>query len=83
VDGPNVDLYAINVSFPELKDKRELAYLNELPTSLVLPSEAVDRLRAAAGTIIRSSSEFKRLLKDADLGMVADPPPAAVRAKTH
>lgn len=83
VDGPNVDLYAINVSFPELEDKRELAYLNELPTSLALPSEAVDRLRAAAGTIIRSSPEFKRLLKDADLGLVADPPPAAVRATTH
>ena len=32
---------------------------------VVLADEAVDRLRAAAGTIIVDSPEFKRLLKDA------------------
>ncbi|MEF8707352.1 MAG: patatin-like phospholipase family protein [Candidatus Accumulibacter propinquus] len=46
---PNAEIYAIDVSFAALKDKDELAYLNEQPTSFVLPDEAVDRLRAAAG----------------------------------
>ena len=61
---PNADIYAIDVSFAGLKDKKEFDYLNQQPTSFVLPAEAVDRLRAAAGTIILDSPEFKRLLKD-------------------
>jgi NTE family protein len=74
VNVPNIDLYAIDVSFSALKDKAEFDYLNDLPTSFVLPPEAVDRLRAAAGTIISSSPEFKRLLKDSDLDLVTDAP---------
>jgi NTE family protein len=70
---PDIDIYAINVSFPELKDKTELEYLNELPTTFVLPAEAVDRLRAAAGTIILASPEFNRLLKDVGATIVRDP----------
>ena len=61
---PDAEIYAIDVSFAALKDKAELDYLNEQPTSFVLPAEAVDRLRAAAGTIIMESPEFQRLLKD-------------------
>ena len=49
---PQAKIYAVDVSFPALKDPAELAYLNQLPTTFVLPDEAVDRLRAAAGTII-------------------------------
>jgi NTE family protein len=71
---PDAEIYAIDVSFPRLKDKAELAYLNEQPTSFVLPPEAVDRLRAAAGTIIADSPEFKRLVKDVGGRIV--PPPA-------
>ena len=74
---PDVEVYAINVSFPALQDKAELEYLNELPTTFVLPGEAVDRLRAAAGTIILSSPEFNRLLKDVGATIVRKPPPAA------
>ena len=40
------EVYAIDVSFPALKDKAEFDYLNRQPTSFVLPAEAVDRLRA-------------------------------------
>ena len=46
---PNAEIYAIDVSFAALKDKAEREYLNQQPTSFVLPPEAVDRLRAAAG----------------------------------
>jgi NTE family protein len=69
---PEAEVYAIDVSFPQLKDKAELDYLNQQPTSFVLPAEAVDRLRAAAGTIILQSPEFQRLLKDVGAKVVTD-----------
>jgi NTE family protein len=71
---PNAEVYAIDVSFSALKDKAELDYLNQQPTSFALPSEAVDRLRAAAGTIILASPEFERLLRDVGAKIVANPP---------
>ncbi len=70
---PAAEIYAIDVSFPMLKDKAELDYLNQQPTSFVLPPEAVDRLRKAAGTIIAESPEFKRLLKDVGAKVIAAP----------
>ena len=77
---PNAEIYAIDVSFAALKDKAELDYLNQQPTSFVLPPEAVDRLRAAAATIIMDSPEFKRLLKDVGARMVVPPPAASPAA---
>jgi NTE family protein len=73
---PDAEIYAIDVSFPALKDKAERDYLNQQPTSFVLPAEGVDRLRAAAGTIIMSSPEFQRLLKDVGARILANPPRA-------
>src|SRR5205814_104529 len=76
---PNAEIYVIDVSFPALKDKAERDYLNNLPTSFVLPAEAVDRLRAAAGKIIVESPQFQRLLKDMGERIVkrsANTPPA-------
>ncbi len=75
---PHAEVYAIDVSFPMLADKAELDYLNQQPTSFVLPAEAVDRLRAAAGTIIMASPEFQRLLKDVGARIL---PPADVPSK--
>jgi NTE family protein len=72
INAPDIGLYAIEVSFPELKDPAELDYLNNLPTSFVLPDEAVDRLRAAAAKIILKSPEFQRLLKDTGARIVSD-----------
>jgi NTE family protein len=71
---PNAEIYTVDVSFPALADKRERDYLDSQPTSFHLPDEAVDRLRAAAGTIILASPEFQRLLKDAGGKIVAEPP---------
>jgi len=73
---PNAEIFAIDVSFPALKDKAELAYLNQLPTSFVLPGEAVDRLRAAAGKILMDSPDFQRLLKELGARIVSDAAPA-------
>ena len=73
---PNLEVYVINVSFAELKDAAERAYLNEQPTSFVLPPEAVDRLRAAAGRIVLESPDFQRYLKDLGDRVVKTPTPA-------
>jgi NTE family protein len=63
------------VSFARLKDKAGLDYLNMQPTTFVLPPEAVDRLRAAAGKIILDSPEFQRLVKDLNLRLLPGPAP--------
>jgi NTE family protein len=63
-NAPNADIYTIEVSFRALRDKAERDYLNQLPTSFALPSEAVDRLRAAAGKIILDSPDFRQMLQD-------------------
>jgi NTE family protein len=73
---PGAEIYAVDVSFAALKDKVERDYLNQQPTSFVLPAEAVDRLRAAAGTIIQASPEFQRLLRDIGVKVIEKPPPA-------
>ena len=75
---PDMEIYAIDVSFTAVKDAVEHDYLNDLPTSFVLSDEAVDRLRAAAGTIIEESPEFQRLLKD--IGARTLPTPAMSKA---
>jgi NTE family protein len=72
---PDPEIFAIDVSFPALKDPAERDFLNQLPTSFVLTDEAVDRLRAAAGTIIMDSPEFRRLLKELGARIVAQPSP--------
>ena len=50
----------------------EVDSLNRQPTSFVLPAEAVDRLRAAAATIIRQSPEFRRLLDDVEASIAPE-----------
>jgi len=80
---PQAEIYTIDVSFPRLKDKAERDYLNQQPTSFVLPPEAVDRLRAAAGTIMMDSPEFQRLMKDVDAKLVVDPAGAGNPAPAH
>ena len=76
---PNADIDAIDVSFAGLTDKAEFDYLNNQPTSFVLPPEAVDRLRAAAGTIIQASPDFQQLLKDVGARIVGDPKALATK----
>lgn len=70
---PDAKIYTINVSFAGVPDPEERAYLNELPTSFVLPDEAVDRLRAAAATALLNSPDFTRLVTDANAKIVEPP----------
>lgn len=64
VDVPDIELFAIDVSFAANSDPAERAYLNDLPTSFVLPDDAVDRLRTAAATAIQQSPDYKRLIDE-------------------
>jgi NTE family protein len=80
---PKAEIYAIDVSFSALKDKAELHYLNQQPTSFVLPAEAVDRLRAAAGTIIMASPEFHRFLEEAGAKLIVGPAASGNPATAH
>jgi NTE family protein len=78
VNAPNADIYVIDVSFKALQDKSERDYLNQLPTSFALPDEAVDRLRAAARTLILNSPDLRQALRDETASIVDRP----VTAKT-
>jgi NTE family protein len=60
---PNIEMFAIEISFEALADAEERAYLMNLTTSFELPPEAVDRLRVAAGRIVRESPDFQALVR--------------------
>ena len=57
-----VDFHFIEVNFSEHPDPAERDYLKQLPTSFVLPEEAVDRLIDAGGEILRNNQEFQQLV---------------------
>jgi len=80
VEAPDTDIHVVDVSFDALADKAERDYLNQLPTSLALPAEAIDRLRSAAGTIILASSEFQAALGNAGVRMIDLPETAKVKS---
>lgn len=61
---PDINVFAIDVSFDAIVDPKERTYFMNQPTSFVLSSEAVDRLRAVAGELLRQSADYQRLLKD-------------------
>jgi NTE family protein len=78
---PDINIHVIDVSFGAIPDASEREYLNTLPTSFVLPEEAVDRLRVAAKNAILASPEVKRLIANGQLRMVGSGPKAgATRA---
>jgi len=54
------------VNFSSQPDPKERDYLKQLPTSLVLNKEAVDRLIAAGRLVLRSNEEYQQLLAGAN-----------------
>ena len=62
--GEQPDYYLVAVTFDHLADPAERAFFQNLPTTLTLPDDAVDRLTAVGGNLLRQSSEFQRLLGD-------------------
>jgi NTE family protein len=52
----------VEVTFSAVKDDRERAYLNKLPTSLELSEEQVDKLIGAGRQLLRESPSFQDFL---------------------
>lgn len=61
---PKITTHTLDVSFENLADPKEREYLQNLPTSFVFPPEDVDRLRAAAGQLLRQSQDFQAFLRE-------------------
>jgi NTE family protein len=82
VNAPNTDIHVIDVSFKELQDKSERDYLNQLPTSFHLSNDAIDRLRAAARTLILNSPDLQQALSDEGMRMVDRPVTGSTASST-
>jgi len=59
-----VEFSVIDVSFDAVADAGLREYLQNLPTSLALPAEAVDRLRATAAQLLRESPVFRKFVEE-------------------
>ena len=70
---PAISFAAIDVSFDAIADPAERRYFMDLPTSFVLPADAVDKLRAVGGRLLRESRGFQSLLKQIAEGKAAQP----------
>lgn len=74
---PAITFDAIDVSFDALVDPAERRYFMDLPTSFVLPPDAVDKLRAVGGRLLRESRGFQTLLRQIAEGQAAKAKAAA------
>jgi NTE family protein len=57
---PKIELNVLDISFDQVQDSGERAYLKSLPTSFSLPAEAVDHLVTSAGELLRQSTEYQK-----------------------
>jgi NTE family protein len=61
---PKLTLHSVDVSFDEVQDPAERDHLMNLPTTFALPGEDVDRLRDAAGRLLRESQDFQSMVRE-------------------
>ncbi|MET0543108.1 MAG: patatin-like phospholipase family protein [Variovorax sp.] len=76
---PDLKFDAIDVSFDAIENIDERKYFQNLPTSFVLPDDAVDRLRALGGQLLRQSPTYRDLMRRLDGASSAALQPAAAR----
>jgi NTE family protein len=77
-----IDFYIVHVAFDALPDLEEQDYFNSIPTSLYLPEEQVDRLRAVAATLLYNDKDFRKLVNDLG-GRIPRVDPALPRKDTQ
>lgn len=63
-DQQQLPIHIVPVSFRLLPDEQQRRELLALPTSLFLPAEQVQRLRQAAGQLVRQSPDYQRLVRE-------------------
>ena len=61
---PRADIYFINASLSEVTDPDERVSLMNIPTSLHLSGEQIDRMVGAASRLILHDKDFQRLMGD-------------------
>jgi NTE family protein len=71
--GRPVQGYFIRLSFEDVPDLPLRRFLNEIPTSLALSSEQVDRLVLAGRELLRNNAQFRALVASLD-GRLAPAP---------
>ncbi len=54
----------IHITFASIADKDERQFFENLPTTLQLPAETVDRVREKAGELLYESEPFQKLIAD-------------------
>ena len=60
---PRIDFYPIVLDFAGIPDPAEREFFLGLPTTLALPAETIDRLRAIGGTLLKTSPQFQQFLR--------------------
>ncbi|CAG0988031.1 hypothetical protein MYXO_02238 [Myxococcaceae bacterium] len=68
--GHTIGFHLVDLYFDALPDAVERTYLRNLPTTFRLDREAIDRLRAAGRTLLRSSPQMQEALR-----RISDLPP--------
>ncbi len=61
-----INFYTIHLSFDSIADDQERQFFENVPTSLSLKDETVDRVIEVAGRLLFESKEFQRLIEDLD-----------------
>ena len=59
-----IQTYLVEIGFNVLSDRAEQMEYADIPTSLQLPEDMVDRLREVAGRILYDSKQFQKLIRD-------------------
>jgi NTE family protein len=65
---PSLEFSVVDASFDAVSDPAEREYLLNLPTTLALSPEAVNRLRAAAAQVLRDSKPLRTLVDELSPG---------------
>ena len=71
-DTSKLEYDLIHISFEEIADDEEREFFENLPTTLQLESETVERVRKKAGELLYQSKEFQKLIADMGRTIPAD-----------